>query len=483
MCGSDGVYATCMGEITPVPENCLSSEDQDCNGSLSMCTGSGLAAWAIGGPGNDYAQRIAVAPDGSVIVGGQFHGTVAFGMNNLTAADTGSDGFVAKYDMTGKVLWAFRLGGPDDDVVRDVALDASGNVLVVGTYKNRIDFDAMTTITSDGSLNGFVASFDGTGKFTWGLAIGSPGADQAAEGVAVDSAGNVFVAGDFAGSIDVVAGSTVQTPGDQDGYVLKLDAMGHPLWIRDVKDQNGQDQFLHDVATDDKGSVYAVGEGNGNVDFGQGPVTSALGRNLLVAGWAKDGTPSWGKTYGDASDQRGYAIAVDALDEVLVTGTFGSTIQFDTLTALKAKGQADLVVAKLDATGKAIWSQSWGGSASVVGTAVTSDQFGEVLVGGYLTGPFDFFSDATKALPCSGAADAFIAKLDPNGVPVWSHGYGDSGNAVVTGVATYRATMVPSPLPPGAVAIAGFFGDVINPGKGPLTSAGAADCFVAWLAP
>jgi hypothetical protein len=54
---------------------------------------------------------------------------------------------------------------------------------------------------------------------------------------------------------------------------------------------------------------------------------------------------------------------------------------------------------------------------------------------------------------------------------------------VVTGVATYRATTVPSPLPPGAVAIAGFFGDVINVGKGPLMSAGAVDCFVAWLAP
>jgi hypothetical protein len=341
----------------------------------------------------------------------------------------------------------------------------------------------MTTIVSDGSLNGFVASFDGTGKFTWGLAIGSPSTDQSAEGVAVDSAGNVFVAGSFAGTIGVVAGSTVQTTGDQNGYVLKLDSMGHPLWIRDVNDPNNQDQLFHDVATDDKGSVYAVGEGNGNVDFGQGPVTSASGRNLLVAGWAKDGTPSWGKTYGDNADQRGYGIAVDGLDAVLVTGTFGSTIQFDALATLKAKGQTDLFVAKIDAMGKAIWSKSWGGTAGVVGTAVAADQFGDVLVGGYLTGAFDFFSDTTKALPCYGQADAFIAKLDTNGMPVWSHGYGDSGNAVVTGVATYRATTVPSPLPPGAVAVAGFFGDVINVGKGPLMSAGAADGIVAWLAP
>ena len=82
---------------------------------------------------------VAVDAVGNVSVIGWFDGTVDFGGGPLTSAG-GSDIFLAHYDPTGTHLWSYRFGDTSDEGGSSVSVDAAGNVLVTGHFRGTVDF-------------------------------------------------------------------------------------------------------------------------------------------------------------------------------------------------------------------------------------------------------------------------------------------------------------------------------------------------------
>src|SRR5205085_2835296 len=80
---------------------------------------------------------------GNLFVTGYFYGTSDFdpgaGVTNLTSAG-GEDIFIAKYDASGILLWAKRIGGTGDDAAYSMVSDGTG-VIITGTYTGTVDFD------------------------------------------------------------------------------------------------------------------------------------------------------------------------------------------------------------------------------------------------------------------------------------------------------------------------------------------------------
>ena len=99
---------------------------------------------------------------GAVIAGGQFMTTVSIdGAPNLTVPATNDkDGYVVKYDATGHYEWLVHLTGVGAASVRDLVVDASGDVLVTGAYTGQLVIagSATTTATSEDS---YVMKLDG----------------------------------------------------------------------------------------------------------------------------------------------------------------------------------------------------------------------------------------------------------------------------------------------------------------------------------
>src|SRR5438128_7740636 len=135
-----------------------------------------------------------------VVVTGDFAGTVDFGGGLLTSIGGSLDIFVAKYSgVDGRHLWSKSFGGSSGDRSRAVAVDANGNVIVSGYFIGSASFGG-PTLTAVGYYEAFVAKYSGLdGSYLWSLQSGGSGSKTPAR-LAVDPSGNIVLIGTFSGA-------------------------------------------------------------------------------------------------------------------------------------------------------------------------------------------------------------------------------------------------------------------------------------------
>ena len=138
---------------------------------------------------------------------------------------------MSKLDSSGSFVWAKSFGGTSTEFGRAVAVDAAGNVYTTGPFNVTADFDpgaGTSNLTSAGVADGFVSKLDSSGDFVWAKRLGGTNV-QMPKAVAIDTAGNVYTAGDFQGTTDFDPGagtSNLTSAGLYDVYVSKLDSEG-----------------------------------------------------------------------------------------------------------------------------------------------------------------------------------------------------------------------------------------------------------------
>jgi hypothetical protein len=132
---------------------------------------------------------LALDQRGDVYLGGSFSGTVAFGPFSLTSAGD-ADGFVARYDPTGDVDWATALGGPNYDVVSDLAVSRNSRQVFATGLQN---------FTPAGTNQSFLARLGANGHVQQQTLVAGPGTSSCSK-LALDAQDNVYSAGVFSGS-------------------------------------------------------------------------------------------------------------------------------------------------------------------------------------------------------------------------------------------------------------------------------------------
>ncbi|WP_437692316.1 hypothetical protein [Sorangium sp. So ce176] len=192
----------------------------------------GALLWqkAFGNSLEDNASQVAFDAQGNVFLAGTFQGSVDFGGGALVALGTKPNFYVAKFDAAGNHLFSRGFGDSDLQQVASIAVDASGNTLITGTFLGELDLDG-AVLTSKGTMmdpNGFlwggdifIAKLGPGGQHLWSRHIGDPDV-QSASGVAAGPGGEVFAVGLFRGTIDL-GGGPMTTRGEADGYLVKLD--------------------------------------------------------------------------------------------------------------------------------------------------------------------------------------------------------------------------------------------------------------------
>src|SRR5207249_239145 len=135
------------------------------------------------------------------------------------------DIFILKLDTNGNFGWAKRIGAGATDVGVDIVLDDQNNLFVTGQFGSTVDFDpgpGIFNVTSIGGGDIFVAKFDNSGDFVWVRTLGSGHVDSGL-GIAVDSADDVYVTGEYGGELFSVP---------SDAFVWKLDSVGNSSWFK-----------------------------------------------------------------------------------------------------------------------------------------------------------------------------------------------------------------------------------------------------------
>ncbi len=191
----------------------------------------------------------------------------------------------------------------------------------------------------------------------------------------------------------VLAGSIELFGGGYDAWLVKVDSEGVLEWSQTY---GGEDrETLWDVVvTGDDGYVlagYTESYGAGEADFWLVKVDS-------------EGTVEWNQTYGGFDDDEAWSMAATSDGGYIIAGD----------TRSYAAGKTDVWLVKVDSEGVLEWTQTYGGEDYDGGRSVVETHGGGYLLAGY-----------TKSYG-AGGRDAWLVKVDCEGVLEWNRTYGGS---------------------------------------------------------
>jgi hypothetical protein len=463
----------------------------------------GRLVWArdfasgAGMQGGGYA--VAADASGNVAVAGSFQGTATFGATTLTAAGT-TEGFVAKLDPSGNILWVAKTTGSGSSTaqVSGVAIDASGNVVETGFYAGSVNFNpgpGATTLTAVGSRDAFVARLTPTGSLAWAKGYGSPDVDQG-NAVVADSSGNVYITGFFSGPInfDPGASNTTLSPGGfYDGFLLKLTAAGQFSWAKDLAVTGYNSAQGTGVGVDGAGNVYVGGFFMGQLTLDPtasgATLTSAGSYDSFIAAYGSLGGFGYARSDGGSNYDAASGLSVNASGQVAFAGRYSGPAAFAG-TTLPAMTNRSLFVAEMASNQNvtappapappALEAASDTGLSSSDG--ITNLRSITLDVGGVSapTNTVQLLRDGAVVASCTGGG----ALTDPGPVPDGTHTYtavqvngGLTSPASVGTKVTVITSTLPTPAAPVLLASddSGVQGDNVTSVRSPhLTGTAAA---------
>jgi hypothetical protein len=377
--------------------------------------------------------------------------------------------------------WAWEWGGPDADYSNFVAVDDMGNAYVVGHFVWRADFDpdGGDLHIAKGNSDCFLTKYDAAGNFQWARTWGGE-ASEDCEGVTVDSAGGVYVTGDFEGIIDFnpSGGDIRESRGYWDAYLSKFDSEGNFQWVRTWGSSIGSVCPIA-VSMDTLGNLFVTGWFQEiayfNPDGGDVRISNGRGDGFVSLFDASGNfywVQSWGGTTGN---EHPLAIDTDNAGNVYITGRYGgdTDVNPDGGDPHPCRGTTDIFLSKFDSTGAFHWGRTWGGTSQDWGYGVGCDSTLGVCVGGLFGSTVDFDPAGGDVRSSAGHMDVFVTRFDSSGNHEWARTWGgpegDEGAGVSVDVY-------------GNVHVTGFFHGTIDfdPDGGDLhTSNGEGDAFLS----
>ncbi len=350
------------------------------------------------------------------------------------------------------LTYATYLGGTGGDVAYAVAVDSTGNAYIAGVTAST-DFPSKSAEQSDiaGNADAFIVKLDSAGTgLVFSTYLGGTNTDSAT-GIAIDSAGDSYVAGNTYSSDFPTTSGAFQTAygGEGDGFVVKLGATGSTLVYSSYIGGTSPD-FVQGIAIDAAGNAYVTGSTRSSnfptvnpLQIGNDGCTTisntvSCTSDAFISKISPTGASLVYSTYlGGSQADLAQAIAVDASGDAYITGYTFST-DFPTQNAFQSAsaGVADIFITELNPAGSAlIFSSYFGGSQQDRAFGIALDSTGNIYITGDTQSP-DFPTSSTASqFQYGGSGDAIVCKFGPGGSDViYSTFLGgsdvDQGNAI-----------------------------------------------------
>lgn len=350
------------------------------------------------------------------------------------------------------------------------ATDAAGNTYVGGAFEGVGHFGALTLTSSPQSSQPYVAQLNAAGTYQWVTSVAGYGRGSV-QGIATDAAGNVYVTGNFDGTLTFGATTLSAGLGTTNAFVAKLSPTGTWLW---AASGGGYTRDVGRALVVRGGTVFVTGQVHDQARFGNTPVLSATTTgfaDIFVAALdAATGTWQWSRCAAGTNtnpNNYGFAIGLNAAGDVYIAGNFTQQAAFGSTTL--AATSADIYLAKLSAAGTWLWASKAGGTSTNSCPAMTVDAAGNAYLTGSCSGPATFGSTVLL-----GNGRGYVAKANATGVWLWARQTtGTSGIVFGKGIAFDEASQ--------RVYINGNFSGSQSFGGQTLQASGPFDVYVASL--
>lgn len=285
-------------------------------------TAFGDTVWArrLAAPGNEYGYSVCAAGDGGFVVAG-------FG-NGMGAGE--NDVILLKLSATGSVLWARTIGGVRNEQAYRVQRTSDGG-FIIGGYSSEAISNRFLLIRTDAA-----------GATLWIRTYGGDAGDQAYALCQTTDGGFAL-----AGRTSSFGGGTFKL------FVVKVDAAGTPLWSR----------AYGGASTDEASDILPMADG-GLLVAGRTFSSGAGSGDVFLVRTDAAGAVQWSRTIGGAGSEDRTSILPAAGGGYILTATTGSFGGFN-----------DLWLVRTDDTGTPLWSRTFGGASleSAYGVALATD--------------------------------------------------------------------------------------------------------------
>ena len=394
-------------------------------------------------------KAIATDPSGNTYIVGSFgvanspgyiYDSVAvFGSLTLSNAG-GSDVFIAKYSPAGNFLWVRTAGGAGNDQASSVAIDASGNVYITGSFDSAssiIAFGDDTLYNSAATYsagNMFLVKYDASGNVLWAKSANGTRGNQG-NAVTTDAVFDIYVTGFFSGpslTLDTLTVVTADSLAPSNIFIAKYDSSGRIIWVKNPTDGEG-----NALSIDISGNIYLAGEFRGSVTWGSDTISgSSIGDNSLLIKYGSLGNIIWARCSSYGFSDYASSVTTDSTSNVYFgggiyndgTGTYGIDFgsSFVPLGAA-AEGLGGFYLAKYDSSGNIQWISVPKGGGEGYGTpSLDIDGLGNIYFANYFESHTITFGAITLDNPY-GHTDIFLAKYNSLGNVLWAKSF-DGGN-------------------------------------------------------
>ncbi len=320
---------------------------------------------------------------------------------------------------------------PEHSYGRSMAIDAQGNIYVLGSMECPYFTLGNTTLTRDKGET-FLAKYSPAGKVLWAFNAGS-GHTYA---ITADANGNVYFAGDFNEpkfNLGTFSITNSQVLGGWEVYLAKCDSAGKVLWVKSAGGNGDKD--VYGVSADGSGNVYLTGIfGGPQMNFGDITIKNyvavdfhnlAQTFNAFLAKYDGSGNVLWAKCAGGQGPCYSTGVAVTPDGGACITGYFGSAyMAFGTFSIDNSKTPgirlSNFYVAKYDAQGNAVWGHGTKMDDASLANRITTDPAGNIYtIGSFMGKKLDIGGITLTNMNAANKA-LFITKYDASGAFQWA---------------------------------------------------------------
>ena len=360
-----------------------------------------------------------------------------------------------------KIKWATNIGGTGNDYITTVNELDDGGYIAGGYFRSSSITIGDYTIKNNGSTSyndGLIVKYNNNNEVEWAKSIGGNSSDEI---VAVTETydNGIVVCGNFESKkINLGNENTIDNSGyNYNGIIIKYDSKGNLLWTKRLN-ENSNENMIKSITETDNGELILSGYVKNNIEINDNLTLKAQGeKDGLIAKLDENGNIIWAKLVGGTEDEELLSITVVNDNKIIAGGYFSNQIVING-NNIVSQGKTDGLILEFDSKGEIIWKDIIGGSGEDKVLSLSKDLNDGYIVGGYFSDSINL-NNGLK-IDSNGNKDAILIKYKQNNEIEWERNFGGNQSEGINSV---------SVMSDGGYIVGGYFGsNQIEVGNGEI---------------